>query len=335
MKKIVINLLIGFLIILGLGLSLTSCEKETEIITSQLDQTTIIPQEISNSCEDYELPYVIDGRLVFKDSTSFLKHINWIFNNQCNPEVIQDLNKSIGLISMMQVYEEGLLSLENCNEVSNEFIKSHKNVFYETNIAESVIQDLQAPNILAYCANEFGVYQIGNLIYRISYNYLYTIIDGDTEKIPIIVNAKGNEINLENIKTTEIKKGQLKDQYSYRTSYFDSKRRIVSRLRYDFVGNFYCHRAITNSQKKILGVWYGRQFDGVWVSWGEGYYYSDGETFDISSGTTGSSSKQTIDYTYIHSVFPVTGGAVSTTHSGKYGSTTKYISYSNAITGVH
>lgn len=64
-------------------------------------------------------------------------------------------------------------------------------------------------------------------------------------------------------------------------------------------------------------------------------YYSNGETFDISSGTVGSSSKQTIDYTYIYSVFPVTGGAVTTTHSGKYGSSTKYISYSNAITGAH
>ncbi|MDD2198582.1 MAG: hypothetical protein PHE08_02525 [Bacteroidales bacterium] len=318
-----------------LGLSLTSCEKETEIITSQLDQTTIIPQEISNSCEDYELPYVIDGRLVFKDSTSYWKHQDWIFRNQGNPEVIQDFNKSIGLISMMQVYEEGLLSLENCNEVSNEFIKSHKNVFYETNIAESVIQDLQAPNILAYCANEFGVYQVGNSIFRISHNYLYTIIDGDTEKIPMIVNAKGNEISLENIKTTEIKKGQLKDQYSYRTSYFDSNRRIVSRLRYDIIGNSYYYRAITNSQKKTLGIWLGKTLDGVWVSWGEGYYISNGTTYDISSATHGSSSYQTIDVDFAVSVMPITSGELATTHYGKYGSTTKSISYSNAFTGTH
>lgn len=319
-----------------------SCENDIE--TTGLNEQQIVrkPSVISENEVLQYAPKVVDNRLVFKDSVSFDNYQQWVLQNQCNPEKIYNLNRSLGFISMKEIFEEGLSSLENCNNVTNDFIQANKNVFHATEIAGSIIQDLQAPSVLAYIANKDGIYQIDKKIIRISYDYYYVITDGDETLIPLIVNAEGSEISNKNVYVQE-SRSMSKSEYSYRTNYFSDNKRVVARLqRRNSDGNVYFD-AVTNSQKKVLGIWLGVKLDGVWVSWPNGYYVFNGTNYPINGATHGSENNQTIDETFCiltqgqweSTLLDLVASYLPTTHWGKDGSTQKTIVYTNSFLGYY
>ena len=337
------SLFAGIVVIMAMFM-VVGCEKDETSVSDQ-QQTVRKPQPISDMEVMQYLPEVVDGRLVFKDSVSYVKYVKWLFENQCNTEKIYSLNGLSNFVSMQQVYDEGLKSLEQCEDVRNDFINTHKNVFYEVEVDGSIIQDMQSPPVLSYILNEYGVYQIGKKIIRVSYNYCYSIIDGDESKISVVIDAKGDELDIANVEISPVIRNVTKyGEYSYRTSYFsNTKKRIVSRLTWATVSGsgFDWWFAETNSQQKILGVWLGRQLDGVWVSWPAGYWYEWGSStaIAISANNQGSASNQTIKIAFL----TVTTGTVvdkasswlASTHTGKDGSETRNIVYTNSFFGAY
>ncbi len=273
-----------------------ACEKES-INTNQI-QTGRAPIHISDIEVEQYLPEIVDGRLVFESEESFDKYQKWIFENQNNPEKIHNYNHSIGFVSMKEIYDEGIASLETCDDVTNDYIQSYNNVFHATEVDNSIIQDLQAPSVIAYFANKDGVYQIDEEIIRVAYDYCYLILDGDVSMLQVIINAKEDEVNGNNIDVFPTKANE-KTQIHYHTAPFDNKHRIVARLHETVANGYVYFSAETNSQEKnFLGWWIGKTLEGVWVSWPSSYYLYNGTQYNFSSSSYGSSSHQTVSALY-------------------------------------
>jgi len=247
----------------------TSCQKEE----------MIEPMPIHNivNTGDYKVA-VIDDRLFFEDSTSFANYQNWIFINYGKPELIESKNESIGFISMMSIYREGM-NLDGNDPKFTIYLNQYPNVFHPVEFDNSIIYELEAPCVLAYIANKDGLYQIGDKICRVTFNHYYEIKNGDESKIPILF-MPAEKVNDIAISVTNTKKNSnLKGQYSYRTAYFNSTNRIVARLYEDEIGYYWYFRARTTSQKKILGIWFRKKIDYVSLSWPSGYYYEQNNPY--------------------------------------------------------
>jgi hypothetical protein len=247
-------------------------------ITDQ-QQTVRNPQTISDMEVMQYLPEVVDGRLVFKDSVAFVNYVQWVFENQNNTEKIVNINKLLGFKSMAEIYFEGLELLEEANSYTCDFIDSYPRVFHAVEIDNSIIYDMQSPIFLGFILNSDGVYQRGTVINRISYNYFYSITDGDENKISQIIESNGSKELGNNVEISSTFRTNEKavSQYNYKTVYFsDNQYRLVARLHsgtYDF---YYIWSAETNSQKKVGLIWLGSSFgkDCVSIEFGAGAYYS-------------------------------------------------------------
>lgn len=311
---------------------LVSCEKDDKTSLGQTTiNTKINDQELIES-----LPKLKDGRMVFENYESYSKYQNWIFENQNNPTKILSLNKQAGFVSLYEIYKQGQEMLNKDVANANEFIKSHPNVFKELEIENSIIQASQVPVIISYFANKDGIYQVGDSIFKISYDYYYIIENGDEAKIQSLIKANTAEIADKSIKVFSTGKNTKDTQVSYKTKYFsNSNKRIVSRLTYDYIAGFNYYICITNTQKKVLGIWIGYWLDGSWVGNQSGYYYVQGSNtmYNISPTSDGSSSSQEADYAFALSTIPInTSTSICPTyHTGKDGSESITINYTNAF----
>ena len=258
---------INFLL-LPLLLGVTSCKKE---ITLDNPSSPGTPKTISFDEKNISL---VNNRLVFLDQDAFDRYINWAKENQSSPEKIKNVIAQKGLKSMMDIYETGMSLNKETEEFSN-FCKIHPTVFYPLEFENSLIYELQAPSILAYIANENGIYQVGKKIYRITTSYSYTINDGDESKIPMLFLPVENITNPEIQVTSNGMTSSVSGEYSYKTAYFDSKHRIVVRLRDFIAGSYYYYESRTTAQNQgWTGVWTQENISRLDQSWGPGSYYT-------------------------------------------------------------
>jgi len=241
---------------------------------------------------------LFNGRMVFKDTTTFRKHLQWIYkqvNN--NSEAIESFNKTKNFTSLMQIYNYGM-NLEK--EDFNKYLIKYPNAFSPIEIDTSIFYELPSLIGFAYIANKDGLFQIGDIICRITLDNFFEIINGDELRIPKLF-LPINSINDKNIHIYSIHEDQnrYKHLYSYKTTYFSSKKRIVARLYWDRVnggiGTYTEYSARTTSQRKRFGAWWQRKINKISVSWGQGYisdyagntdvitshYYSKSNSADI------------------------------------------------------
>lgn len=333
----------------------SGCEKEN---LNDLEQPTSVKKTrvISDDEIMKDLPKVKDGRLVFKDSINFANYFYWLIDNQNNTDKIKKINASLGFVCMHEIYDMGIEILNDSENFTCPYIEEHPKVFHTEEIDNSIFQDMQAPDIVGYIANEQGIYQVGNKIYRSTYDYCYCITNGDESKIQTLLNLNDEKTGDPFISSspTFIKNAQTKSQYSYKTAYFpDEKHRIVARLKTGIVQvlgtTFY--EAETDSQKKTLGIWGGWKLDGAWVSWGTGYYTwqytnglqytqgSDYHTETISAYTAGGSNKQKITATFcsetINTIVIPYISSLATVHTVHYDGMSREVRYINSFTGTY
>lgn len=309
---------IVLLLIFSAVIVTTSCQKEEMIEPTPKNDIVNMDHKV----------VVINDRLFFEDSTSFANYQNWIFKNYHEPKLIESKNERIGFISMMSIYREGM-NFDGDDPRFTMYLKQYPNVFHPVEFDNSIIYELEAPCVLAYIANKDGLYQIGDKICRVTFNHYYEIKNGDESKIPMLF-IPAEKVNDIAISVTNTKKnGNLKGQYSYRTTYFNSKHRLVARLYEDKIGYFWYFRARTTGQKKRLGIWWREKITYVKLSWPSGYYYEQGNPtkFDIPA-----SSYTKYDESNIEDPFVISDGRVNRsisvctiTHQGKRSGTTKSI----------
>lgn len=216
--------------------------------------------------------YMHNGRLVFENQETYQDHLNWILLNQSTPDVIRRFNSGIGLVSMKEIYDDGMELVDNHDDFLL-YVDKYPRVFeratYEDN---SMIFEIEAPPVFAYLTNEDGLFQVGKAIYRVSYNHTIEIVDGDETKIPLILSYDESvkDPSIRSKPTSLGKKGQL----YYRTDYFDpeKKLRMVSRHWESIVLGLYTYRVNTTGQSKVLGIWWQKKLDYIEASWETGYY---------------------------------------------------------------
>lgn len=294
------------------------CQKETNQLTELKT-----PNSIDMNQKDHSF---VSGRIIFNDSIAFNKHLQWIFENQNQPEIIKKFNIDLGLTSMMSIYENGI-NIDNEKDFKKYYIL-HPNAFYPIEVESSVLYELSAPSVFAYIANEDGIYQIGKSIYRITFNHILEIDNGDESKIPILL-LPIKDISDNNIIISETHDNSTKGQYSYKTVYFTSTKRIVARLYKNSIGGAYYYEARTTSQRKSFGIWWQRQITQIGVNWNQGYakYYSWNNPITINAQTNSDSDKANIQRTVFIAHYSVDHSQSSclAKHYGKDGTTTKQI----------
>lgn len=208
MKKIdLLKVAICVMAVCALAMFNSGCEKEN---LNDLKQPASVkkPRVISDDEIMKDLPEVKDGRLVFKDSVSFANYYYWLISNQGNTDKINNFNASLGFVCMHEIYDQGLDALCESESRTCPYIEEHSMVFHLEKIDSTVFHDMQAPDIIGYIANEKGLYQVGNKIYRSTYDYCYCIINGDESKIQTLLNLNDDNTGdaLITSKPTYIKK---------------------------------------------------------------------------------------------------------------------------------
>lgn len=256
--------------------------------------------------------YMQNGRLVFKTQDAYMNHLKWIQLNQTNTEVIRSFNSEIGLLSMKEIFDQGMELVDNHDEFLT-FVDKYKNVFEKViDLDNSILYEIEAPPTFAYLANKDGIFQVGDIIYRLTYNFTIEIIDGDEAKIPIIISYDGSITDPSiRAKTTSLgKKGQL----YYRVNYFSDDKRMVSRHWESIIAGLYTYRVETTGQSRVLGIWWQKKLNYIEVSWNTGYYrtcyFGSGDycwypDTPISSGFFSDTDAANIDIVFLFEERPV------------------------------
>lgn len=217
-----------------------------------------------------------NGRLIFKDSETFMDYQKWLSENQNNPQLLAERNKALGLKSMTEYYLEGI-KLEEDDPKFSDYVSKYPSVFYKEIYDNSTLYVLPHSIILCYVANKDGIFQVGDQIYRIIQNYIYRT--GDESKIEMLFLPK-DQITTEdvNISLTRHEPG-TKSDLGQRTEYFDNdgRFRIVSSLiehtiTDPYLGTGWWYDIRTNPQKKTLFVWATAQLNTKSAN-GDGYWY--------------------------------------------------------------
>jgi len=219
-----------------------------------------------------------DGRLIFKDDTSFRNHEKWLFEHQKDHELIADKNKSLNFKSMTEYYFDGM-KLEQDDPLFAKYVESYPNVFCKEIIDGSTIYFLPHSKVLCYIANKDGFYQIGEQVFRIKQNYTYKT---NESKLNLLLLPK-DQIPREDVKIMSSlpKQDIVKTNYNEYASFtvhftIDDNFRVVSSLRefYDYDNNdiIWWHDEIwTTPQHRVLGIWYGAQLNTK-AAHGSGYW---------------------------------------------------------------
>jgi len=225
--------------------------------------------------------------MVFKDSQIFMNHLQWIFENQKNPQLIINKNKSLGLKSMTEYYNEGMKMEEDDPEFI-EYVKNYPYVFYQVPFDESILYELPHSISLCYIANKDGIFQIGKKIMRIAWQQIYTINDGDESKIDMLFLPK-DEIHDKSISVTPSVL-ETKNDYGVATRLFSDHRfRIVGKL-IEYImyvehwGWVWMDDVQTIAQKRTLGLWFRAKLNTKTAN-NDGYSACTGcDPIDIDAG---------------------------------------------------
>jgi len=177
---------------------------------------------------------------------------------------------------MTEYYLEGM-KLDEFDPRFMDYAAKYPSVFNKEAFDNSTLYVLPHSIILCYVANEDGIFQVGDQIYRIVPNYIYRT--EDESKIEILLLSK-DQIPIKEVDISITRPGlESKSDLARRTEYFDndSRFRIVSSvMAYSitdpYLGTGWWYDIRTNPQKRTLGLWFGAQLNTKSAN-GNGYWY--------------------------------------------------------------
>jgi len=173
------------------------------------------------------------SHLVFADSAAFLKHLNWVSNNLDNPDTIVNYNSNCGFTSAIEIYDAGADLIDSTSIIS--YLNTYPDLFFAVTLNDSsLFYELPYNTAMAYIINKDAEFQIGSQI---------------------------------------IKAPKYLGQYSYRTVYFTSNRRIVGRLYESPEAGLYTYDARTTSQVRKGKIWWQTRIEEVGNYNDQGIYY--------------------------------------------------------------
>ncbi len=309
-------------------------------LISMLFLITACQKELDNDIHDLNPIadcYLKDGRLVFQDDETFKEHLEWIYSNQANPDIIKNKYNTLGLTSLMVVYDNGMDLVDDEN-VFQQYVTKHPTAFHKVNFDSSIIYELPTASILAYIVNENGIYQVGDKIFRTTFDYFLELSTNNISKLDELL-LPISQINDSYIKVKTsgadngLKSGGNYGQYgeySYRTAYMEPDLRIVARLKTWGADGATFFEARTTAQKKgIFGIWFKKIISEVHLSWSQGQvkFYSWDESVILSAGDYSEESASDIKKTVTFVFYPIdlSQSSCIASHMGIHGKTTAKI----------
>lgn len=268
MKKKYLNLAIAIIVLI----LMSSCKKED---IAAMDKNT---NPHSGSLKSTGIS-LISGRLVFSDSLVFKSYVKWVKTNIEQPDYIKSAQLEFGFKSLVSVYDEGMKLADSAQFVK--YILDHSSSFKEQTVDEDPFYELPLGIITSFIANEFGVYQIGNNIIRETENYKVVITNGDETKLFMLF-IDPQFIKDPSVNVFDYGTPFFLGQYSYKTVYFESKKRIVARLYYSREPNTNqpMYESRTTSQKKgWTGIWVQENITSLGQKNYSGIYYTYKNTY--------------------------------------------------------
>jgi hypothetical protein len=257
----------GVILILAISLIFNSCQKESFLKDEPANISEAITDVSHNGLSSK------NGRIIFNDSTVFQKHINWIIENQDNPEIIKTLNKNLGIISLNSVFQKGM---EIEDETKFEAYRQKHSIAFIIEVSENEkLIEQTCPTVISYLANENGVFQIGNTVSKVTANQIYTEVFSSEVQVTELSDKSKEEL------TSKLKGAGVTISTEYvKTKYRGSKHkyRLVAKVRlYSYSNGWNIFEGITYTQRKRCGVWtYSDLAGDVTVSWDNTLCYKDG-----------------------------------------------------------
>ena len=288
------------------------------VLVSMLFVITACQKEIDSNIQDLTPTsdcYLKDGRLVFKDMDTFKEHLKWVYSNQSYPDVIKLKYQAIGLTSLTTVYDNGMDLVDNV-DAFQQYLAKHPMAFQKVNFDASIIYELPTASIIAYIANESGIYQIGERVIRSTFDYNLELSAENLSKIDMLF-LPFSQLNDSDIKIINNNKdnglksgGDYGDygEYSYKTAYIQSDIRIVARLKTFYAGGPTAFEARTTAQKKgFLGIWSQKTINELSLSWNQGQmkYSSWNYPVTVYSQTHFKTNESDITRTVIDAWYPL------------------------------
>lgn len=136
-----------------------SCQKEEEVAIPQIKNSFPIASNVTTK----------EGRLVFKDKNDFKTVIQSLIKNQ--KEITNFENQFVGFTSNMQAFENFSKKLTEASPIDEEAIADF--AFIHNDNGEKSLERTIDLHLLAYLFNDKGILQIGDSIYKYSYDFTY------------------------------------------------------------------------------------------------------------------------------------------------------------------
>lgn len=279
------------------------CEKEN---MENLKQTSNVKKQHVVSDDEImkNLPTVKDERLVFKNIDEFYLTLDWVSRCQDNPDKIYGIFGQSNFVSMNYIYTMGNRIIEDVDETNLkgkmqsyiEYVQSHPYSFYNLSNADECFFEMQAPSVISYIANEYGLYQIGDSIYRVSYEKEYIITDGNEDMINIVLSDVETSSYDNIIINRFVEKGKERSLNSEYILEITDKKRIKIRYYTTKSSGKWEYDVRLTGQNKVLGVWYNNQtmyndtyakmdkLSSYWYISGVRYIYSDANVWSMHIG---------------------------------------------------
>jgi len=186
----------------------------------------------------------------------------------------------------MTIYDKGIKLVDD-EDAFQQYVVQHPTAFHKVNFDMSIIYELPTASVLAYLVNENGIYQIKDMIFRVTFDHNLELSVDKISKLDQLL-LPISEINDSDIKVTKtnidnaLKSGGQYNQfgeYSYKTAYIQSGLRIVARLKtFSYTGGTIIEARTTSQKKGFLGIWSQKEINMLSLSWDQGYVKFYGST---------------------------------------------------------
>jgi len=136
-----------------------SCQKREEVAIPQVKNSFPIASNVITK----------EGRLVFNTRNDFNSVVQSLFENQKKVKNFED--QFVGFTSNMQAYENYSKKLNEDSDINEEAIADF--AFIREDNGEKYLERAIDLHLLAYLFNDKGVLQIGDSIYKYTYDFTY------------------------------------------------------------------------------------------------------------------------------------------------------------------
>jgi hypothetical protein len=279
MKKIIYLIAVLFIFF--------SCQKNEYVDVNQIKNSFPIVSNVT----------IKEGRLVFKNRNDFNSVVQSLFENQKRVKNFED--QFVGFTSNNQAYENYSQKFMEDSDINEETIADF--AFIREDNGEKCLERTIDLHLLAYLFNDKGVLQIGDSIYKYTYDFTYKFgqnkliqlksakINQETDGVIAYPNVRDKfEMPENNLKSATASVDEL-------TKYYSGTKFMKCELNRNITYLYNALTVDTKSRKKTMGIGFAYSVHQLYcAAWGKfrvrdalGNIFYENHSFDVIDIRTG------------------------------------------------